>query len=86
MTLRIDKAGRIIFPKPLRERFGLHTDCEIEVLEQTDGLLLRAKKQQPSMVNVDGRWVHQGQPIPGANWDRVLEDIREERIQQTTHL
>jgi hypothetical protein len=29
---------------------------------------------------VDGLWVHQGSAEPGANWERILEDVREERI------
>jgi hypothetical protein len=33
------------------------------------------------MVKVDGLWVHQGNAEPGANWERILEDAREERIQ-----
>jgi hypothetical protein len=32
------------------------------------------------MVKADGLWVHQGSPEPGANWERILEDVREERI------
>jgi hypothetical protein len=33
------------------------------------------------MVQVDDLWVHQGSAEPGANWDRILEDVREERIE-----
>jgi AbrB family looped-hinge helix DNA binding protein len=80
MTLRIDKAGRIVVPKSLRERLRLKPDSEIEALEQPDGLLLRTIEQRPSMIKVDGLWVHQGVPEPGANWDRMLADLREERI------
>ena len=29
----------------------------------------------------DDLWVHQGIPQPGANWERILEDVREERIE-----
>jgi hypothetical protein len=32
------------------------------------------------MVKVDGLWVHQGRAEQGANWESILEDIREERI------
>lgn len=81
MTLKIDKAGRIVVPKPLRERLDLKADTELEVLEQPEGLLLRPVGQRSSMIQVDGLWVHQGTPAPAANWDRVLEDVREERIQ-----
>lgn len=81
MSLRIDKSGRIVVPKPLRERLGLKPDVELEVLEQPGGILLRPVGQRPSMIRVDGLWVHQGVAEPGANWDRVLDDVREERIE-----
>ena len=80
-TLRIDKSGRIVVPKPLRERLGLMPDSELEVIEQAGGVLLRPMKQRPSMIQIDGLWVHQGVAQPGANWDRVVQDVREERIE-----
>lgn len=70
-------------PKPLRERFGLKPDTELEAVEQSDGVLLRPVEQRPSMIRVDGLWVHQGVPQPGANWDRIQQEVREERIQST---
>jgi AbrB family looped-hinge helix DNA binding protein len=81
MGLRIDKAGRIVVPKPLRERLGFKPDTELEVIEQPEGVLLKRVEQRPSMVKVDGLWVHQGGTKPGANWDRLLEGVREERIE-----
>jgi AbrB family looped-hinge helix DNA binding protein len=78
--LRIDKSGRIVVPKLLRERLGLKPGSELEVLEQAGGVLLRPVEQRPSMIRIDGLWVHQGVAQPGANWDRVVEDVREERI------
>jgi AbrB family looped-hinge helix DNA binding protein len=81
MELRIDKAGRIVVPKPLRERLGFKPDTELEAIEQPEGVLLKRVEQRPSMVKVDGLWVHQGSAEPGANWERVLEDVREERIE-----
>jgi AbrB family looped-hinge helix DNA binding protein len=81
MELRIDKAGRIVVPKPLRERLGFKPDTELEAIEQPEGVLLKRVEQRPSMVKVDGLWVHQGSPEPGANWECILEDVREERIE-----
>src|SRR5271167_1785438 len=78
MTLRIDKSGRIAVTKPLRERLGLKPHMELEAVEQPGGVLLRPVEQRPSMVKVDGLWVHQGVAQPGAAWDRVLDDMREE--------
>ena len=60
MELRIDKAGRIVVPKPLRERLGFRPDTELVAIEQAEGVLLKRVEQRPSMVKVDGLWVHQG--------------------------
>ena len=81
MRLRIDKAGRVVFPKPLRKRLGLASEMELEAVEQPGGILLRPLMQKPSMIQVDGLWIHQGAAEPGANWERVLDDVREERMQ-----
>lgn len=80
MRLGIDKAGRIVVPKPLRERLGFKPDTELEAIEQPDGVLLKRIEQRPSMVKVDKLWVHQGTAEPGAEWERILEGVREERI------
>ena len=80
MNVKIDKSGRIVVPKPLRDRLGLKPDMELEVQEQADGLLLRVPVPHPTMVNVDGLWVHQGTAQANADWARVLEDVRDERL------
>jgi AbrB family looped-hinge helix DNA binding protein len=81
MALRIDKAGRIVVPKPLRERLGFKPDTGLEAIERPEGVLLKQVEQRASMVKVEGLWVHQGSAEPGANWDRILEDVREGRIE-----
>jgi len=80
MKLRMDKAGRIVVPKPLRKRLGLQNEAELDIVEQADGILLRPQRSHPSMVQVGRFWIHQGVPEPGTDWDRVLDDVREERI------
>lgn len=80
MELKIDKAGRIVVPKPLRDRFGFRADTELEAIEHLEGVLLRKMEQRPSMTKVDGLWVHQGTAESGTNWERLLESVREERI------
>jgi AbrB family looped-hinge helix DNA binding protein len=81
MELRIDKAGRIVIPKHLRDRMGLKPDTELEAIEQPEGVLLKRIEQRPSMVKVDGLWVHRGSAEPGAHWERTLDNVREERIE-----
>jgi AbrB family looped-hinge helix DNA binding protein len=78
--LTIDRAGRIVVPKPLRDRFGLKPNTELELVEQPDGVLLRSVEAPQPMIKIDGLWVHRGIAQRGANWDSVLEDLREERL------
>ena len=59
MKLRIDKAGRIVVPKPLRERLGFKPGAELEAMEQPEGVLLERVGQRPSMVKKVRR-----QPVP----------------------
>jgi AbrB family looped-hinge helix DNA binding protein len=75
----IDKMGRIVVPKPLRDRLGLVSGAEMEIVELPDGFSLRVASREPSMIKLDGLWVHQGTAEAGANWDRTLEDLREQR-------
>ena len=43
MTLKIDSAGRVIIPKPVRDRLGLHADSDLDLQETPDGYdILRA--------------------------------------------
>ena len=86
MKLRIDQSGRIVIPKPVRKRLGLTSGTELEVVEQAGGMLLRPVTQKPSLIKVDGVWVHQGTAEPGANWRRLVDDVRQERIQDLVKL
>jgi AbrB family looped-hinge helix DNA binding protein len=81
MELRIDKAGRIVVPKPLRERLGFKPDTQLAAIEQPNGVLLKRVAERPSMVEVDGLWVHQGKAEPGANWERIIDDVRAGRAE-----
>lgn len=83
MTLRIDGAGRIVVPKPLRDRLGLRGGSEIEISEVPDGLLLKPLREEPSMKEVNGLWVHQGKIPPGFDWGGFFEDQREKRVRKT---
>ena len=81
MRCKIDKVGRIVVPKPLRERLGFQPDTELEAVEQPEGVLLKRIRQRPSMLQTDGLWVHQGSPEPGANWEHILAAVRAERME-----
>jgi len=76
ITLKIDLAGRIVLPKPLRRRLGLGAGAEIELVESADGVLLKPAERRPSLVREGHLLVHQG-TVPEA-FD-VVHAIDEDR-------
>lgn len=80
MTLRIDKAGRIVLPKPIRDRLGLGPGADLELSESPEGLLLKPVQRRPSIAQRGELLVHQGVLPKDYNWNRLVEDAREERI------
>lgn len=80
MKVTIDKAGRIVVPKEFRQRLGLRPNTELEIVDHPNGLLLRPVESRPSLVKLNGMLVHQGRLEEGADLDRLLESVREERV------
>lgn len=80
MDVKIDQSGRIVVPKPLRDRLGLKPDMVLEIQEQADGVFLRVPTPKSTMVNVDGLWVHQGTARANVDWELGIDKVREERL------
>lgn len=69
MRATIDKAGRLVIPKPLRERLGLRAG-EVEVT--ADGAALRVEVvADGALVEKEGRLV-----IPAAGETISVDDVR----------
>jgi AbrB family looped-hinge helix DNA binding protein len=86
MNVKIDKAGRIVLPKPVRERFRLRQGSDLEIEERPEGLLLKPVDRRPSMVQKNGIWVHLGKLPKGFDWDTLVEDARDDRIKELSGL
>jgi AbrB family looped-hinge helix DNA binding protein len=72
MRATIDKAGRLVVPKALRDRLGLHSG-EVEIT--ADGASLRVEPVfDDSLVEKEGRLV-----IPTSNATITGESVRELR-------
>ena len=86
MNLKIDKAGRVVLPKPVRDRLGLHEGSDLEMVETAEGVELKPAQIRPSMVKKDGLWVHTGIVPPGFDVAKAVRDDREERIRKLAGL
>jgi len=81
MQVSIDKAGRVVVPKPMRDELGISPDTSLEI-EVVDGHLeLSAPQQHPNIVEgPNGPLVAAtGTSISDEDVRRVLEATRERR-------
>jgi AbrB family looped-hinge helix DNA binding protein len=78
--LVIDKAGRVVIPKPLREELHLEPGDSLEMETAGEQITLRPVRGTGPMTREHGVWVfHSGQPLPASATDEMLRQIRAER-------
>ena len=87
MTLTLDKLGRFVVPKSLRDRFSLKPGDELEVFVESDGIKLSPRKPMPATVRENGILVCASE-VPPSTWDipAFLDQQRENRSQEISHL
>ena len=78
--LTIDKAGRVVIPKPLREQLHLEPGDTLEVESAGEQITLRPIRGTGPLTKEHGVWVfHSGQPLDDSATDEMLRRIRDER-------
>ena len=78
--LSIDKAGRVVIPKPLREELRLEPGDSLEMESAGEQITLRPARGTGPLSKEHGVWVfHSGQPLPASATDEMLKQLREER-------
>jgi AbrB family looped-hinge helix DNA binding protein len=78
--LVMDKAGRVVIPKPLREELQLEPGDALELESGGEQITLRPARGTGPLRNEHGIWVlHTGEPLPVSATDDLLRQIREER-------
>jgi AbrB family looped-hinge helix DNA binding protein len=82
MTLKVDKAGRVILPKPLRDRLGLHAGSDLEIQEIPEGIVLKPADRRPSLIRKGSFLVHTGEIPAGYDILKAIDDDREERLRK----
>lgn len=76
----VDKAGRIVLPKPIREQLHLLPGSELEIHVGPHVLTLTPRGTEPTLVSKEGVWVHQGDP--SGDLVQAVEQMREQRIRE----
>jgi AbrB family looped-hinge helix DNA binding protein len=80
VRLTIDKAGRVVIPKPLREELHLEPGDALDLETAGEHIILRPVRGTGPLIKEHGVWVYRvGHPLPASATDEMLQQIRAER-------
>jgi AbrB family looped-hinge helix DNA binding protein len=83
-TIDIDKAGRLIVPKKVRDALGLHAGTSIEYEVRGEEFVLRSHRQGKGLYKDRGLWVYDsGAPLTS---DDINERINEDRDRRMRYI
>lgn len=80
MKATLDKAGRIVLPKPLRDEFNLEAGDSLEIESSGEDITLRPARGQAQLRKKHGVWVYRsGEPLSASTVRDTVREIRRER-------
>jgi AbrB family looped-hinge helix DNA binding protein len=78
--LTLDKAGRIVLPKPMRDELQLETGDSLELESSDDRIVLRPVRGSMPLRKKQGIWVFRAsEPLSAKTVDDVFKRVRRER-------
>src|SRR6266446_8537557 len=79
-TVTLDKAGRVVIPKTLRDELHLEPGDTLELESEGERVTLRPVRSSAPLRKERGIWVFRtGKKISAAITDKVLSESREQR-------
>ena len=82
-TITVDKSGRIVLPKPVRDELQLQAGDSLELEISGQEITLRPVRAKMRLVREDGMWVFSSdEPFPGNLVEATTEKVRRERNEQ----
>lgn len=74
MQTRVDKFGRVVIPKHLRDMLGMGPETPVEVVAEGDALRVRVAGQEPCLKRKGHLLVWSGTMAEGAAADPVADE------------
>ena len=79
-TLTIDKAGRVVVPKPVRDALQISPGDTLELESSDDHIILRPARGNARIFKKQGMWVlHSDTPLPPNVVEATMRRVRRER-------
>lgn len=82
MTITIDKSGRVVLPKYVRERLDLHPGSRLEVTADNEGVHLRIPKKGAGLVRKQGFLIYSGEEKTNID---IVNFVNQIRLQQSAY-
>jgi AbrB family looped-hinge helix DNA binding protein len=82
MKMMMDRFGRVVVPKDIRDRLGLRPGVEIEIDEKNNELVLRSVEHEPSLTLKKGILVFSGKMT--GDLRGAVKAHRSERLHKVT--
>lgn len=82
MDLTIDKFGRVVIPKPVREGHGLGPGSKVTLTEEGRKIVLNPVQEQDQLVEEDGILVFNCEWPEGLDVVEFIKKQRQERAEQ----
>lgn len=86
MEATIDKFGRIVIPKELRDLFGLKPGSTLKVDSSTEEITLKPVSEEPPLARKKGVLVITSEIHENRDIVTLIEDGRNERIEHNIRL
>lgn len=82
-TLTLDKAGRVVLPKPVRDELQLIPGDSLELESSEERIILRPARGKARVYKKRGVWaLHGGAPLPADVVEKTIRRVRREREKQ----
>ncbi|HVO56904.1 MAG TPA: AbrB/MazE/SpoVT family DNA-binding domain-containing protein [Dongiaceae bacterium] len=85
-TIPLDKAGRVVLPKELRDKLRLEAGDEFEVEDASETIVLRPVRVRATLKKERGIWVYQGTGGAKSSRESLTEQIDAARRERTREL
>lgn len=80
--LTIDESGCVLIPKQVREQLGINTLTQVSLEIEEGRIILQPIPKEPEIYYEEGVLVVKTEPTE--NFETVINDLREERINELT--
>lgn len=82
MEATLDKFGRIVIPKAVRDHLGLTPGSVLDIKGDAEEIVLRPLRAEPDLIDKDGVLVFTGKAEE--NLERAVERQRQERMRRAS--